>query len=127
MDVAEVCFKPSAEVKPKADNLKPMNSPQKILSKALVPVLLGAMLLTFSPRAFAKPTDALIFRGIGKAIVSVLSIPVGVATGAAQGGFPFGMIGGVIRGTANAVGGTLSSAFDLVRGGAPYAKYAAFL
>ena len=85
------------------------------------------MMLALAPYALAKPTDALLFRGVGKALVAVLSIPVGLATGAAQGGFPFGMIGGVVKGTANAVGGTLSSAFDLARGGAPYAKYAAFL
>jgi len=104
-----------------------MNSSKGILPTVFASILLGAILLVFSPQAFAKPTDALLFRGIGKAIVSVLSIPVGVATGAAQGGFPFGMIGGVVKGTANAVAGTLSSAFDLARGGAPYAKYAAFL
>jgi len=103
-----------------------MNSAANKLPKALLPILLSVMMVVLTPYAFAKPTDALIFRGIGKAIVGVLSIPVGVATGAAQGGFPFGMIGGVIKGTASAVGSTVSGAFDLARGGAPYAKYAAF-
>lgn len=103
-----------------------MKSAKDRLPKSLIPVLVGALLFVFAPQAFAKSTDVLLFRGIGKAVVAVLSIPVGVATGAAQGSFPFGMIGGVVKGTANAVGGTLSSAFDLARGGAPYAKYAVF-
>ena len=103
-----------------------MNSAKDSLSKALFPFLFSVMMLALAPYALAKPTDALLFRGIGKAIVGVLSIPVGVATGAAQGGFPFGMIGGVLKGTASAVGSTVSGAFDLARGGAPYAKYAAF-
>lgn len=115
-----------AEIQFKADILKTMKTTGRVYPKALISVLFGVLMMVMAPKAFAKPTDALIFRGIGKAIVSVLSIPVGVATGAAQGGFPFGMIGGVVKGTANAVGGTLSSAFDLARGGAPYAKYAAF-
>lgn len=103
-----------------------MNSAKDRLSNPLITLLIGVLLFVFAPQAFAKSTDALLFRGVGKAVVAVLSIPVGVATGAAQGGFPFGMIGGVVKGTANAVGGTLSSAFDLARGGAPYAKYAVF-
>lgn len=94
---------------------------------ALVSILLSLMLAFFAPQALAKSTDALLFRGVGKALGAVLSIPVGMATGAAQGGFPFGMIGGVVRGTASAVGSTISGAFDLARGGAPYAKYAALI
>jgi len=83
------------------------------------------VLLLSAPSAHAKSTDVFLLRGLGKAVVAVLSIPVGVASGAAQGGFPFGMIGGVIKGTTTAVGTTISSVFDLARGGAPYAKYAA--
>ena len=103
-----------------------MCSAKDIISKSLVPILLSAMMFAFAPHAAAQPTDALLFRGLGKTIVAVLSIPVGMATGAAQGGFPFGMIGGLVKGTASAVGGAVSGAFDLARGGAPYAKYAAF-
>ncbi|MBP9864974.1 MAG: hypothetical protein KBC91_01080 [Candidatus Omnitrophica bacterium] len=110
-----------------ADTTTAMNKPKSTPSSLMIACLLGLMMILASPSAMAKPTDALLFRGIGKALVAVLSIPVGVATGAAQGGFPFGIIGGVVKGTASAVGGTLSSAFDLARGGAPYAKYAAFL
>ena len=104
-----------------------MNFARPILAKALIPILLSVMMVIFAPHVLAKSTDALLFRGVGKALTAVLSIPVGMASGAAQGGFPFGMIGGAIKGTASAVGSTISGAFDLARGGAPYAKYAAFI
>ncbi len=77
-----------------------------------------------APEALAGQSEALLVRGVGKALTAVLSVPAGMAAGAARGSFPFGVIGGVVQGTVVAVTNTVSSAFDLARGGAPYAKYA---
>lgn len=93
----------------------------KSLRIALLFLLLNALSY---PEARAGQSEALLFRGVGKALNAVLSIPAGMASGAARSGFPFGLITGVVEGTVSAVGNTISGAFDLARGGAPYAKYA---
>ena len=68
--------------------------------------------------------DSLIFSGIAKTLGAVMSVP-GTVLSTATSGFPFGMIGSVVHGTVSAVENVVSGAFDLARGSAPYAKYAA--
>ncbi len=81
-------------------------------------------LLWLSAPLQAGTSEALLMRGTGKALGAAMSIPAGMMAGAARGGFPFGMIGGILQGTFSAVGNVVSGAFDLARGAAPYAKYA---
>lgn len=68
----------------------------------------------------------LIMRGVGKTVGSVFQVPFGMLSGSTQ-FFPFGMVAGAVGGTFKAVGGTLSGAWDIARGSAPYAKYLIFL
>lgn len=64
-------------------------------------------------------------RGASKLVGSVFAIPKAMLQDSGRVMFPFGLVTGAIRGTCQTVGGVVSGAVDLARGGAPYAKYAA--
>jgi hypothetical protein len=80
--------------------------------------------LAFSTPAYANP--ALIMRGVGRTIFSVLQLPAEMLANSGR-AFPLGMVAGAVSGTMKAVAGTVIGAADIARGGAPYAKYAVFL
>jgi len=91
--------------------------------------MLLAALFAVSPQpafAGAGRDASLIMRGVGKTVGSVFQLPITMLASSTT-AFPFGLLGGAVLGTFKAVGGTLSGAFDIARGAAPYAKYAIFL
>lgn len=75
--------------------------------------------------AEAGQSESLLISGVAKTINAAFAIPVGMLSGAARNGFPFGLVTGAVEGTFSAVGKAVSGAADLAKGGAPYAKYAA--
>ncbi|MBU3759092.1 MAG: hypothetical protein FGM27_04105 [Candidatus Omnitrophica bacterium] len=91
-------------------------------------LLLALFLFLFptSPQAGMERDAGLILRGVAKTVGSALHVPSQVLAGTAQ-SFPLGVVGGAVGGTMKAVGGTLSGAWDIARGSAPYAKYLVFL
>ncbi|HPW64805.1 MAG TPA: hypothetical protein PK997_06290 [Candidatus Omnitrophota bacterium] len=79
------------------------------------------------PRVFASDARnmAYIQRGAGRVLGSTLAIPAAILQDSGRVMFPFGIVTGVIRGTARMVSGIIGGTMDMVCGGAPYAKYAA--
>lgn len=64
-------------------------------------------------------------QGTSKLLGSAFAIPKAMLQDSGRVMFPFGIVTGACRGTIQTVTGILGGAFDLVRGAAPYAKYAA--
>lgn len=64
--------------------------------------------------------------GASQVAGGALALPVEILKGAAQ-SFPFGILAGALRGTVKTLGGVLGGAFNIAKGAAPYAKYAALL
>lgn len=93
-------------------------------------VIFSLLFIALLPMA-ARPVYAggenlqLIFSGLARTVFSVVKLPITILASSTR-TFPLGLIGGVFKGTAEAVGGTLLGAFDTARGAAPYAKYAIF-
>lgn len=73
---------------------------------------------------YAQDNVGLIFQGIAKLIGTAFQVPATVIRSSFT-GFPFGIIGGAINGSFQAVSGVLTGGMDIARGSAPYAKYAA--
>ncbi len=67
-----------------------------------------------------------IANGTSQVVGGALALPTEVLKGAVQ-SFPFGIIAGAMRGTMRTLGGVFGGAFNIARGAAPYAKYAAFI
>lgn len=76
-----------------------------------------------APPAHANP--ALLARGVSRVLTSAFQIPISMLQDSTRVLFPFGLVTGAVRGTVRTLGGMISGASDLIRGGAPYAKYAA--
>lgn len=91
---------------------------------ALFGLILG---LCSSPAHAENPIrDAgIVATGASQVVGGALALPVEILKGATQ-SFPFGIIAGALRGTVKTVGGVFGGAFNMARGAAPYAKYAAF-
>ena len=98
---------------------------QQVKCALSVLIFCGLLVLGFSEPAYANP--GLILRGVAKTIFSAFQIPASMMQDSTRVMFPFGLITGAVRGSVKTVVGTMSGAVDLARGGAPYAKYAAFL
>ncbi len=64
--------------------------------------------------------------GASQVVGGALALPVEILKGATQ-SFPFGILAGALRGTVRTLGGVFGGAFNIARGAAPYAKYAAFV
>jgi len=88
----------------------------------LIILLLIAFVILLSP--YAEANVGRIFSGLTKIVTAPFYIPVQVARN--LGTFPLGPVGGVLMGTFQTVSTLLSGVFDIVAGGAPYAKYALF-
>lgn len=67
-----------------------------------------------------------ILTGASQIAGGALALPTEILKGTVS-SFPFGIITGTIRGTAKTLKGVLGGSFNVVRGAAPYAKYAALL
>ena len=63
-------------------------------------------------------------QGLARTVLSVFEIPKAMIQDSGQVIFPLGIVTGTVRGSAKMVGGVLMGAVDMVRGAAPYAKYA---
>ena len=74
--------------------------------------------------AYAADNISLIFSGVAKLIGTALQVPATILRSSVT-GFPFGIIGGAINGSLQAISGVLGGGMDIARGSAPYAKYAA--
>ena len=90
----------------------------------LVVLFLSILLPVMTKPAYADNVG-LIFRGVAKTLFSAFEIPRSMLQDTTRVGFPFGLVTGVVGGSARTVFGTLSGAADIARGAAPYAKYAA--
>lgn len=64
--------------------------------------------------------------GASQIVGGALALPVEILKGAGQ-SFPFGILAGAMRGTMRTLGGVFGGAFNIAKGAAPYAKYAAFV
>lgn len=62
--------------------------------------------------------------GTSQVVGGVFALPTEVLKGATQ-SFPFGIVTGAVKGTFKTLGGVFGGAFNIARGAAPYAKYAA--
>ena len=85
--------------------------------------------LSFSSFAYAENPirDAgIVVGGASKVVGGVFALPVEILKGSTQ-SFPFGILAGAVKGTFRTLGGVFGGAFDIARGAAPYAKYAAFV
>ena len=69
---------------------------------------------------------ATVATGASQVVGGALALPVEILKGATQ-SFPFGILAGALRGTVKTLGGVFGGAFNIARGAAPYAKYAAFV
>jgi hypothetical protein len=87
--------------------------------------LLAALILC-PPPVYADST-AYLFRGLARTLATAFEIPKTVLGMTASSLSPVGLVEGVLSGTMKTVGGLLGASQDLVRGAAPYAKYAVFL
>ena len=90
--------------------------------------LCGMLLLFFFCfPSFAHASDAdniaLVMRGTAKTLGAALQVPANMMSDSTRVMFPFGLVTGAVKGTVKAVVGTVSGAYDIARGGAPYAKY----
>ena len=83
--------------------------------------------LSFQTFAYAGTgrDAAYITRGAGRIVGSVFAIPKAMLQDSTCVLFPFGIVTGAVRGTVQMVGGIVGGTVDVVRGSAPYAKYAA--
>lgn len=103
-----------------------MKTPKKVIF-----IVIFAVCLSSGPAsAFAaNPAKdlSLILRGTVKTLGAVLSIPHSMLVHSTKTMFPFGLVTGAVAGSFRAIGGTMSGAFDLARGAAPYAKYMVFV
>lgn len=87
--------------------------------------LLGMFLAPISSHAGNGENAAYAARGASKIFGSLFAIPKAMLQDSGRVLFPFGLVTGAVRGTAQTVGGVVSGVADVARGGAPYAKYAA--
>lgn len=95
----------------------------------LKPPVFCLLIMTFSTLAHAEnPVRdvGIIAVGASKVVGGVLALPVEILKGSTQ-SFPLGILAGAVRGTFRTLGGVFGGAFDMARGAAPYAKYAAFV
>lgn len=99
---------------------------QMMKSVHFLPLVLLTLLLLAPQPAYAGGDIALALRGVAKTVGAAFQVPIGVLSNSTT-AFPFGMVIGAIGGTAKAVSGTLSGAWDIARGAGPYAKYMIFL
>ena len=90
-------------------------------------VMLILSIFLFHTTAYADTGQDIsyLMQGTGKVIGSVFAIPKAMFQDTCNTMFPFGLVTGAIRGTVQTVTGLLGGTFDLARGAAPYAKYAA--
>ncbi|MBU9889817.1 MAG: hypothetical protein KTQ49_08130 [Candidatus Omnitrophica bacterium] len=95
---------------------------------SLLAVLLAILLLLAAVPSVHAGTGhdiAYAMRGIGKIFGGVFAIPKAMIQDSGRVLFPFGIVTGALRGTVETVTGVLGGTFDIARGAAPYAKYAA--
>jgi len=85
------------------------------------------LLFVSSAIAYAdEGTAYLLYRGTSRVITAPFQGANTMISQSVSQPFPFGIVAGTLNGTMKAVTGVLSGAIDLVRGAAPYAKYAIF-
>lgn len=96
-------------------------------TKTFLALLLALGVLLTPSLGYAEMGEDISYaaRGAGKILGGVFAIPKAMLQDSGRVMFPFGLVTGAIRGTFQTVGGVVSGAVDLARGGAPYAKYAA--
>lgn len=68
----------------------------------------------------------LIFRGLGRTLISVFEIPRAMVEHSGKVMFPFGIVTGAVEGSVRTVFGTLGGVLDVAQGAAPLAKYLVF-
>jgi len=100
------------------------------LNRTFIKISLFCLLTAFACQT-ARAEDPIrdighVASGTGKMITGAFSIPTEIIKGGVS-SFPFGIITGAIKGTFKTVGYVVSGAFDVAKGAAPYAKYAAFV
>ncbi len=94
-------------------------------------ILLVVFAISFPGLSFAgnefdvAGNTASILRGATKTVGAAFQIPVAMLQDSTRVMFPFGILTGAVRGSVRTVAGVVSGAFDIAKGGAPYAKYAA--
>ena len=98
---------------------------EKNFRLALGLALLGILLAPVPSYAGDGENIAYAARGASKIFGSLFAIPKAMLQDSGRVLFPFGLVTGAVRGTAQTVGGVVSGVVDVARGGAPYAKYAA--
>ena len=102
-----------------------------MIQPRVLPKVLLFFFLTIAVCAVARAEDPLrdagyVATGASQVVGGALALPVEILKGATQ-SFPFGILAGAMRGTVKTLGGVLGGAFNMARGAAPYAKYAAFV
>ncbi|MBI3314041.1 MAG: hypothetical protein HYZ83_07380 [Candidatus Omnitrophica bacterium] len=96
--------------------------PKKYLSGIAIGLLFLSVFCV--PSVYAQDNIGLIFRGVARLVGTAFQVPATILRDSIT-GFPFGVIGGAVNGSFQAVSGVLSGGMDIARGSAPYAKYAA--
>lgn len=91
----------------------------------LLVVLVNVICLTTPGSAYANP--GLILRGVARTLGAAFEIPRAMMEDSFKSMFPLGLVTGALRGTVKTVTGLVGGGMDIAQGGAPYAKYAAFL
>ena len=90
-------------------------------------LLMSVFLFSAVPPGYAGTGNDIAYamRGVGKIFGGVFAIPKAMLQDSGRVMFPFGIVTGAVRGTVQTVTGVLGGTFDIARGAAPYAKYAA--
>lgn len=100
------------------------------VTKSLAKFVLIFSIFIFFPSSGHAENPArdasLIASGAGRIVSGVFSLPLEILKGATR-SFPFGVLGGALRGTARLVGSVVGGSARAAQGAAPYAKYAALL
>jgi len=97
------------------------------MKRRVVVCLIFFLVFWAGPASWARADSVgLIARGLTRTIGAAFSIPKAILRDSARVMFPFGIVTGAITGTVETVGGILEGGVDIVRGAAPYAKYAIF-
>ena len=92
----------------------------------LIVVLLFSM-FSVPQELYAANSAGYAVRGLTRLIYGIIAIPRNILSHSKRVIFPLGILTGTAQGAWEMVSWTLGGAFDLLKGAAPYAKYAVFL
>lgn len=95
------------------------------MNRLKISLFIFVIFLVSQSEAHAANNAALIMRGLAKTLSAPFAIPGSMIADSSRVMFPLGIVSGAIRGSLKTVAGTLGGVFDIARGSAPYAKYAA--